>query len=322
MENGNIYIEIYAMENKLITIIIPCYNQAQYLDEALQSVLNQTCTKWECLIINDGSYDNTEETAKIWEKRDNRFQYYFKENGGVSSARNFGLEKAKGTYIQFLDADDVLDKNKLELSLNQLNLAENIKVKMVISNFSMFTVNPNKTTIPYCNLNAQLFNFENLLYQWNETFSIPIHCGFFETSIFESIRFPENLTAQEDWIIWVNLFKNGNKAIFINKPLALYRRNVTSRTMAKEMHSDQIKAYEYFKNSLSEAEFHKLSIILISRYYKSANYFKGKLNNIKQTNTYKFGYLFKKVLYKLGILKPAKYLFEKILKLKIVSKYL
>lgn len=308
--------------NSLITIIIPCYNQAQYLDEALQSVLNQTYSIWECIIVNDGSVDNSEEIAKNWLAKDTRFIYFYKENGGVSSARNFGIEKAKGTYIQFLDADDVLDSRKLEMSLNQLKANENDKIKMVISNFRMFTNKPNKSTFPYCTLNSQLFNFESLLYRWNETFSIPIHCGFFKASLFEGVRFPENLTAQEDWIVWVNLFKNGNQAIFIDEPLALYRKNTTSRTMSGDLYSDQLKAYEYFKNNLSEVEFHKLSVILISRYYRSANYFKGKLNDIKHTNTYKFGDLIKKALRKLGILKPSKYLFEKILKLKIVSKYL
>jgi len=308
--------------NSLVSIIIPCYNQAQYMDESLQSVLNQTYPNWECIIVNDGSSDNSDEIGKNWSVKNSQFQYYFKENGGVSSARNFGLKKAQGHYIQFLDADDVLDKSKLELSLNQLANKENDAIKMVISNFRMYTIDPNKTTIPYCNLNAQLFNFESLLYQWNETFSIPIHCGFFEASLFESIRFPENLTAQEDWIVWVNLFKLGSRALFIDEPLALYRRNNASRTMSGDLYSDQLKAYEYFKNNLTEAEFYKLSVILISRYYRSTSYFKTKLFEVKQSNSYRLGYLIKKVLKKLGILKPFKCLFEKIVKLKRVSKYL
>lgn len=305
-----------------VTIIVPCYNQAQYLDEALQSVLDQTYVNWECLIVNDGSTDNTEEIAKRWTAKDPRFQYYYKENGGLSSARNFGLEKVTGDYLQFLDSDDFLNKNKLELSLNQLNSIKNIEIKIAISNFRIFKENPNKTTIPYCNLNAQLFNFESLLYQWDESFSIPIHCGFFEASLFDSFRFSEKLKAKEDWVMWVRLFQKGCKALFIDEPLALYRNNVESITMTKNMQSDHILAYEYFKNYLSEAEFHKLSVILISRYYRSTSYFKTKLNEIKQTNTYKLGFLIKKTLKKIGILKPFKRLFEKIVNLKMVSKYL
>ena len=75
-----------------ISVIVPCYNQAQYLDECLNSVLEQTYKDWECIIVNDGSPDNTEEVAKEWVKKDSRFKYFYKNNGGVNSARNSGLK--------------------------------------------------------------------------------------------------------------------------------------------------------------------------------------------------------------------------------------
>ena len=97
----------------LISVIVPCYNQAQYLDECLQSVLDQTYQDWECIIVNDGSPDNTEEVAKKWLAKDSRFKYLYKENGGLSSARNAGIKIAVGDFIQFLDCDDILEPNKL-----------------------------------------------------------------------------------------------------------------------------------------------------------------------------------------------------------------
>ena len=86
---------------KHISIIIPCYNQAHFLDQALQSVLNQTYLNWECLLINDGSTDETEIISNKWIKKDPRFKYFYKENGGLSSARNFGLDNAEGDCIVF-----------------------------------------------------------------------------------------------------------------------------------------------------------------------------------------------------------------------------
>ena len=83
----------------LVSIIVPCYNQAQYLPETLQSVLDQTYTNWECIIVNDGSPDATEAVAQEWCEKDHRFIYLKKENGGLSSARNAGLKIAKGDYI-------------------------------------------------------------------------------------------------------------------------------------------------------------------------------------------------------------------------------
>lgn len=105
------------MENApLISVIVPCYNQAQYLDECLQSVLDQTYQDWECIIVNDGSPDNTEEITKQWTEKDARFKYLYKENGGLSSARNAGIEMAKGKWILPLDADDKIGKQYLELA--------------------------------------------------------------------------------------------------------------------------------------------------------------------------------------------------------------
>jgi glycosyltransferase involved in cell wall biosynthesis len=300
--------------NRLVSIIVPCYNQAQYLDEALNSVLQQTCQNWECLIVNDGSSDNTEDIACNWVDKDPRFIYLYKENGGVSSARNFGIEKAQGKYFQFLDSDDFLDKEKLELSLQQID--KNVGVDLVISNFRMFRDNPQITSEPFCHLNAQLFTFENMLYQWNESFSIQIQCGFFHSSLFETIRFPEKLAAQEDWIVWVNIFKNGCKEVFIDKPLALYRINPTSRMMTRGLCEDQIKACKYFMNYLSEDEYHKFSIQIISKYYKSNQDLKSRLIATKNSNTHQTGLLIKKVLKALGVLTLSKRFFPFILKFK------
>lgn len=73
------------MENKFVSIIVPCYNDAQYLNEALQSVFDQTYNNWECIIINDGIQDNTEKIEAIWVDKDSQFHYFYKENAGVSS---------------------------------------------------------------------------------------------------------------------------------------------------------------------------------------------------------------------------------------------
>jgi glycosyltransferase involved in cell wall biosynthesis len=98
----------------MLSIIVPCYNQAQYLSETLQSVLDQSFTDWECIIVNDGSPDNTEEIAKQWCEKDRRFKYLRKENGGVSAARNAGISMAQGEWILPLDADDKIASEYLE----------------------------------------------------------------------------------------------------------------------------------------------------------------------------------------------------------------
>ena len=212
---------------KLISIIVPCYNQAHFLDQALQSVFNQTYLNWECLLINDGSTDKTEIISNKWVEKDIRFKYLYKENGGLSSARNYGLNNAEGDCIVFLDADDCIEENKLEASLN-LMIKDDLD--LVISDFHMFYTNPLKRKAPFCNLNNQKFSLKSIVLNWDSEYTIPIHCGFFNSSLFENVRFNENLKAKEDWVMWIDVFKQDPKVSYINKVYAFYRKNPKSMT--------------------------------------------------------------------------------------------
>lgn len=98
----------------LISVIVPCYNAEQFLDKTLESVSKQTYSNWECILVNDGSQDNTQHLAEKWVENDQRFQLITQENQGLSGARNTGLNIAKGTFIYFLDSDDLLDSITLE----------------------------------------------------------------------------------------------------------------------------------------------------------------------------------------------------------------
>ena len=104
----------------LISVVIPAYNAEQFLDETLESVLSQTYENWECIIVNDGSTDNTESVVKKWCEKDARFRYFYKENSGASDTRNLGIKEARGEYIAFLDADDLYMPNFLKVCLENL----------------------------------------------------------------------------------------------------------------------------------------------------------------------------------------------------------
>ncbi|RYX81126.1 glycosyltransferase family 2 protein, partial [bacterium] len=95
-------------DQALVTIITPCYNYGKFLAEALDSLLLQTYSNWECIIVNDGSIDNTDEVALQYTAKDQRFKYINQKNGGLPNARNSALKIAQGKYIQLLDADDLL----------------------------------------------------------------------------------------------------------------------------------------------------------------------------------------------------------------------
>lgn len=112
----------------MISIIIPIYNAAPYLRQCLDSVLTQTCTDWEAILIDDASTDNSAAIAAEYIQQDTRFTLLRQEiNKGQSAARNKGLDKAKGEYIAFLDADDYLDENYLEKHIEAISNADYVQ---------------------------------------------------------------------------------------------------------------------------------------------------------------------------------------------------
>lgn len=97
----------------LISIVMPAYNVEDYIEESIKSVQNQTYKNWELIVVNDGSIDKTQEIVSSMTQKDTRIVLLSQENGGVSKARNRGLDEAKGDYISFLDGDDLWKQNYL-----------------------------------------------------------------------------------------------------------------------------------------------------------------------------------------------------------------
>lgn len=212
--------------NELVSVIIPCYNQDKYLPDALGSVLAQTYSHWECIIINDGSPDNTEGVARAWILMDPRFKYSKKENGGLGSARNAGLRFARGKYIQFLDADDVIHPDKFNQQTKALdNTGDN-----ALSISSYFASIEDDLTRPhpswYLNSRFRTLNpLHELITDWESHLSIPVHCFLFKSAIFKNnnIFFNEYLPNHEDWECWMNIFRLQPEVKYVDSTLAIYR---------------------------------------------------------------------------------------------------
>lgn len=242
------------MENTpLISVIVPCYNQAQYLDECLQSVLDQTYQNWECIIVNDGSPDNTEEVAKAWTEKDSRFIYLYKENGGLSSARNAGIEMAKGEWIQFLDCDDVITNEKFHLSSLCFMNSD-----LVLSDFLLFR---DGAEFPaFCKLNEAIFDLENIILGWDNGLNIPIHCALFLKSSINQLKFDVELKSKEDWDFWISYFKKPKAVNFIPQAMAKYRINGnTVGTNLKLIHFANMHIYNKNGPYIRELLFSKVN---------------------------------------------------------------
>ncbi|NJX15037.1 glycosyltransferase [Tamlana crocina] len=202
--------------NKLVSIIVPCYNQAHFLDEALQSVLNQTYTNWECIIVNDGSPDDTKNVAEKWCEKDNRFKYLEKENGGLSSARNAGIKISEGEYILPLDADDIIDKSYLEKLVPELNRDTSLAI---VSCYSKFFIKNTENIVKELKPKGSTYHF--LLYV-NQL----VATSLFRKSCWEEVGgYDENMkTGFEDWEFWLAITKKGWTYKIIEEFLFFYRK--------------------------------------------------------------------------------------------------
>lgn len=184
------------------TIIIPTYNYGHYITYSLESVLKQTYTNWECLIIDNASTDSTEQICKNY-LIDNRFIYYkLLQNKGPAIARNYALKKATGTYILFLDADDLIEINKLKRASIIINKYNS---DFIFTNYSLFDDNNND--------NIQLFkqqfskgiiNCITIQHKLIYSNIFAISCIISNISILKQINyFDESLSYNEDWDLWL-----------------------------------------------------------------------------------------------------------------------
>ena len=122
-------------QTELCSIIMPAYNSEKYISEAIESVLKQTYTNWELLIVNDCSTDNTEEIIKSYQQRKTKIKLINqKENQGAANARNTGIQNAKGKYIAFLDADDIWREEKLQ---KQIQILQNSNADITYTAYLM-----------------------------------------------------------------------------------------------------------------------------------------------------------------------------------------
>ena len=220
----------------LISVVIPAYNAGQFLDETLESVLSQTYENWECIIVNDGSTDNTESVAKKWCEKDSRFRLTNKENGGLSSARNWGIKESKAEYIAFLDHDDVLTPDSLEVRINVL-IEQN--VDLVATKLQHFTDKLPKVSKNNARQDVLYYAKEGLtqLMAFNKVTPSTVLC---KKSVMDEVGGFTWHKKAEDLHCWLKVLFAGYKIYRIDETLLLYRlvensMSSTDRNCSKEV---------------------------------------------------------------------------------------
>lgn len=230
-----------------VSIIIPAYNQAKYLPDAINSIIAQSIEGWECIIINDGSTDNTHEVIKPYLTNSDKIIYIEQSNKGLAATRNRGIDESSGKYIQFLDADDVIDHTKFEKQLIMLSKKKGLSLSYTdyfsSTEFDLTCSYPKGRYLSPAFLNVN--NLHDLITRWETEMSIPIHCFLFDARFFKDygIRFDETLPNHEDWDCWMNIFRLNPYVYYIPEKLATYRIHTDSMVYDwKQMRAGYIKA--------------------------------------------------------------------------------
>lgn len=198
-----------------ISVIVPIYNVEEYLRECLDSLINQTYANLELILVNDGSKDNSYEIAKGYVLKDERIKLYTKENGGLSDARNFGLERATGKYIGFIDSDDKAFPNQFE-RLYQLIKENDSDMSMCSYLRSNEELSDNKIKINTYEIDEI---YDDIIL---DNINAHVWDKLYKREFFDEIKFPKGLHF-EDLAIFYKMAFNMKRITISNEQLYWYR---------------------------------------------------------------------------------------------------
>lgn len=220
-------------EQPLVSIIIPTYNRADLIGETLDSILAQTYHNWECIVVDDGSTDNTSEVLANYTKKDSRISYYHRPNqykAGGNGARNYGLDLSKGNYINWFDSDDVMLENKIEKQVIDLY---NSKYNFTVCHISVFEDHIDNIL----GLRSQELYSSNNFYDFlTHEFAWLTNSALWKKDFLlkNNYRFNEKLKAAQEWEFISKVLSEENNYSCIDESLILNRKHTNSISYNEE----------------------------------------------------------------------------------------
>lgn len=224
---------------KLISIIVPFFNSSLTIKHTLKSISNQSFKDFECILIDDGSFDKSRSIVEEFINNDKRFKLYENPQKGVVSARNYGIKKSKGRFLTFLDSDDLWHPFFLEESIS---IRKEFKKKIAITHSSYYRFSFSQRKIKsYLIDTPKIINSKNIL---KKNF-LPLLTVLIDREVIEEIYFED--IRPEDYNLWINLiYIKKNLSLSLNKPLGYYRISENQRSKNKIMALQRI--YKLFGN--------------------------------------------------------------------------
>jgi len=216
-------------EKPLVSIVTPLFNASGYIEETIESVINQTYQNWELIVVDDCSTDNSRELVKELAKKDKRIRLIeSSENfGGPAKPRNIGIDNAKGDYISFLDADDVFLKEKLEKQLEIFNKNDDVDIVHTLA--YTIDIDSNKTGVfknqKILNKLRYFMKKPDILYLSN---FINVNTSLMKNNFNTRFREDKYLIALEDWAFWIDNLHEGKQEYLLKEKLLNYRIDINS----------------------------------------------------------------------------------------------
>lgn len=224
------------MQKGLVSIITPVYNAERFVSQTIDSVLAQTYSNWEMIIINDGSKDNSAQIIEEYQKKDSRIKFFTQKNAGSAAARNNGIRRAEGQYIALLDADDLWDNNFLD---SQLSLMNEKKALLVYASHRRIDERSEECLKPF--IVPEKVDYTSLL----KTCSISCLTGLYDTEQFGKVYLREELKSlRDDFVYWLEIIKKVKVAYGNSAIIASYRvLNNSATAKKKKMIKPQFLVY-------------------------------------------------------------------------------
>ena len=269
------------MDQPTISVIIPCYNYGNFISETLESIQKQTFKNWECIVVDDGSTDNSKAVVAEYVKKDPRIKYVYQENGGLFCARNTGIEHSIGEYLQFIDADDKLEVEKFERQLDAFS--KNPDVGIVYSGLRFFSHNA-PDQLRYGRTNNSKWALDKsgsgktiLPFLVNSCGIMPPMPLVKKTVIGKVGNFAD--TYCEDWDFWLRCAMNDVTFIYLDAPNTLSLMRVHDNNMTedgKNMLPGRIFVRSRLAEILSTTELKKINNRQLNYDYVELSLFKQK----------------------------------------------
>ncbi|MEG0603988.1 MAG: glycosyltransferase [Acinetobacter sp.] len=224
-------------ELPLVTVIIPCYNHEKYIKESIQSVIDQTYSRLELIVIDDGSKDNSvqkiEEMRLACEQRFEHFQFIFGENRGLSKTLNQGLSLARGEYFSIVASDDIMLPEKTAIQVDAFK-----KDPLITAVFGAHQyIDDESHVISVKKAVYREFSFQEIFYHQHD---IPASSQMIKLNLLREIGGYNENTKVEDWDLWLRLTEAGAKLVYIPDVIVGYRMHDSNLSKDKSLMFDEV----------------------------------------------------------------------------------